>query len=324
MRKILTLLIVLTVFLPAFAGGTAESSQAPAALSGTVTIYSPHGPEITDPILDLFRQKYPEVTIHMVNAGTGELLSRLEAEKGNPAADIMWGGDTVSYDSYGHLFEDYTSPEDSFMMKSDPVNKWHPFSVLCQPILVNTEKLSESEYPSTVAELKDPVWKSRGIALADPNKSGTGYTIVSGIVNAYDWDFIGDLVKNCVVTPGSDAMFKAVKDGEVSAGFINEDLGATWEKEGLPVKMIYASDVVTVQMDAMALVHGGPSPELGKALIDFLCSTEVHKIAVEKISRRSARKDVAPPANLPALGDLNLFPAGEPRQVVNAKFENLN
>ncbi|ADK80965.1 ABC transporter substrate-binding protein [Sediminispirochaeta smaragdinae] len=326
MRKPLMFLIVLLAAAGVlYAGGQTEASspEAASSLSGVVTVYTPHGAEITDPILDAFRAKYPDIRIQIVNAGTGELLSRLEAEKDNPTADVMWGGDTISFESYSHLFASYESPEDASMMKSDPAHKWHPFSVLCQPILVNTDLVAADAYPSTVKQLADAAWKDGKIALADPNKSGTGYTIVSGLVNAYGWDFIGKLLDNCVVTPGSDAMFKAIKDGEVAVGFINEDLGAKWEQEGLPVKMIYAKDAVTVQMDAVALVANSPSPEIGKVVLDFICSADAHTIAVEQISRRSARIDVDPPSILPALGQLNLFPANEPRQVVNAKFEKL-
>ena len=313
MRRVtLSLSLVLTCMLFLTAGQVF-------ALSGTVVVYSPHGPEITGPVLEKFAEKYPDIDVQLIKAGTGELLARIRAEKGNPAADVMWGGSTILFDSDADLFAAYQSPEDQAMLKSDPNQKWHPFAVLCQPLMVNTNLLKEDEYPATVKELAAEKWREK-IALADPNKSGTGFTIVSGISGAYSWDFIKEFVQYCRITPGSDAMFKAIKDGEVPVGFINEDLGVKWEMEGLPVKMIYASDVVTVQMDASALVANGPNPELGKALIDFLCSKETHEIARDVIKRRSARKDVTPPEGLPALGDLKLYPEMEPRDVVNAKF----
>ena len=294
------------------------------ALSGAVTVYSPHGPEITGPIIEKFNEKYPDVKVQLIKAGTGELLARVRAEKGNPAADVMWGGSTILFDSDADLFAAYESPTDKEMMKSDPNKKWHPFAILCQPLMVNTNMVKEDEFPKTVKELNDEKWLKKGsIALADPNKSGTGFTIVSGLSSAYGWDFVKELVRYCRVTPGSDAMFKAIKDGEVPIGFINEDLGAKWEAEGLPVKMIYASDAVTVQMDAIALISGGPNTENGKVFIDFVGSKEVHEIARDTIMRRSARKDVTPPQGLPALGDLKLFPEMEPRDVVNAKFSEL-
>ncbi|GAK55038.1 LysR substrate-binding protein [Candidatus Vecturithrix granuli] len=292
------------------------------AQSGTVVVYAPHGPEITDPIIEKFKAQYPDIEVQLIKAGTGELLARIRAEKGNPAADVMWGGSTILFDSEADLFAVYQSPEDQAMLKSDPNHKWHPFAILCQPILVNTNLLKEDEYPKMVKDLNDPKWQDK-IALADPNKSGTGFTIVSGISGAYGWDFVQEFVQYCRIAPGSDAMFKAIKDGEVPVGFINEDLGIKWEEEGLPVKMIYAPDVVTVQMDAIALVDGGPHPELGKVFLDFICSKEVHEIARDTIKRRSARKDVEPPEGLPALGDLKLYPETEPRDVVNAKFTKI-
>jgi len=319
--KRLTVCVFLVFLLPlCLVGAKGQEEKA----SGTVIVYAPHGPEITTPILELFNKSYPEVKVQLIKAGTGELLSRIRAEKGNPAADLMWGGSTILFEGEADLFAAYESPEDKAMLKADPSHKWHPFSILCQPILVNKVLVPESEYPRTVKVLNDEKWlKKGGIALADPNKSGTGFTIVSGISSAYGWDFVKALLKYARVTPGSDAMFKAVKDGEVPVGFINEDLGAKWEVEGLPVKMIYAQDVVTVQMDAAALVAGGPQPKLGKLFLDFIGSKAVHEIARDKITRRSARKDVTPPPGLPNLGDLKLYPEAEPRDVVNAKFTNL-
>jgi len=296
-----------------------------AAASNTVTIYTMSGPEITTPILDALRVKYPQVIVNLVKAGTGEIVARLEAEKGNPGADLLWGGDNLAvFDGNAHLFAAYESPEDKYMVAQDPNHKWHAFTIFCQAILVNTKTVKPADFPKNAKDLINSMWKKAGgVALADPNKSGTGYTIVSGLSSAFGWDFIEKLVANSVVMPGSDAMFKAVQDGELPVGFINEDLGATWKAQGLPIEVIYAKDAVTVQMDACGLVKGGPNPDLAKKVLDFLCSKEAHTIAVKIINRRSARSDVAPPASLPDLGALKLFTAIEPREVVNAKFTKI-
>jgi len=296
-----------------------------AAASNTVTIYTMSGPEITTPILDALRAKYPSININLVKAGTGEIVARLQAEKNNPAADILWGGDNLAvFDGNSDLFAAYDSPEDKYMVSKDPNHKWHAFTIFCQAIMVNTNLVKPADYPKNVKDLLNPAWKKAGgVALADPNKSGTGYTIVSGLSSAFGWDFIDKLVQNSVVLPGSDQMFTAVKDGELPVGFINEDLGATWKAQKLPIEVIYAKDAVTVQMDACGLIKNGPNPELAKKVLDFLCSKEAHTIAVKVINRRSARNDVAPPPGLPDLGNLNLFTAIEPREVVNAKFTKI-
>jgi iron(III) transport system substrate-binding protein len=312
---------LIVIALMAVVGGLAPL----VAASNTVTIYTMSGPEITTPILDAFRAAHPNVSINLVKMGTGEIVARLEAEKGNPAADILWGGDNIAvYEANPQLFAPYESVEDKNMSVIDPAHRWHAFTIFCQAIVVNTKVVKQADYPKNVKDLLDPRWKKAGgVALADPTKSGTGYTIVSGLANAFGWSFIEKLVQNSVVCPGSDAMFKAVKDGELPIGFINEDLGATWKAQGQPIEVIYAKDAVTVQLDACGLVKGGPDPEFAKMVLDFLCSKEAHTIAVRTINRRSARVDVVPPANLPGFNDLKLFTAAEPRQVVNAKFSKI-
>jgi iron(III) transport system substrate-binding protein len=122
------------------------------------------------------------------------------------------------------------------------------------------------------------------------------------------------------VTNGSDAMFNAVKDGELPIGWINEDLGYQWGSAGIGVKLIYPSDVVTIQMDAYGLVKNGPNPKLAKIFLEFLGTKEVHEVASQIVKRRSVRNDVEPPGGLPELEGLNLYYASEPRDVVTDRF----
>jgi iron(III) transport system substrate-binding protein len=95
----------------------------------------------------------------------------------------------------------------------------------------------------------------------------------------YKWDFIEKLLPYCKITPGSDPVFAAVKDGECPIGWVNE---------GAPVALIYPKDVVTIQMDAFGLVNNGPNPAAVKSLMEFLGTKEAHTIAATIIKRRSA------------------------------------
>ena len=79
-------------------------------------------------------------------------------------------------------------------------------------------------------------------------------------------------------------MFSAVRDGELPIGWINEDLGVQWEQAGANVKLIYPTDVSTIQMDAYGLVKNGPNPEAAKLFMEFLGSKEVHEIAAQIVS----------------------------------------
>jgi iron(III) transport system substrate-binding protein len=291
---------------------------------GSLTIYTPHGPDVTAPIFELFKTFHPNIKIDVVTGGTGEVLERLRAEQANPAADIMWGGPTQTFEGAAELFDVHQAAHSNEMIVSDPANRWHAFSVLAHPLLINTKKVSPEQEPKTVGELADPKWKSMGgIALADPAKSGSGYTIISAIAATLGWPYLEKLLPTLRVAPGSSAMVNAVRDGEVALAWTWEDQGVKWMAEGLSVKMIYPSDVVPILVDATALIKGAPNQNNGRLFLDFLGTPEVHKIVVEQVKRRSARKDMASPQDLPPLTGLKLAEAVEPRDVVVTRFAKI-
>ena len=281
-------------------------AQSGKALSGKLVLYTGNGTEITDPLLAAFKKVYPNIQVEIVKAGSGELLARIRAEKGNPGGDILWGGEPLIFETDSALFEPYDSPADKAMVRQDPKNIWHLWSFMAQAILVNTNLMKNpADWPKTIKELADPKWQKYGkISLADPNKSGTGATLVNGFASLYGWDFVTNLLKNCEIAPGSDQMFAAVKDGANAIGFMNEDLGVKWEQMGLPVKMIFPADGITNTLDASAIIAGAKNRENARAFIDWVGSKEAHQILSSVILRRSCRTDIAPP---PGLIDLSKY-----------------
>ena len=71
----------------------------------------------------------------------------------------------------------------------------------------------------------------------------------------------------------------------------------------------------------MALVANGPNPTGGKALLDFIVSTEGQKIIVEKFGRRPIRADVPQPKGALAVSDLPVNNA--PVEWTNAKTKEV-
>ncbi len=295
---------------------TQETNTQEAKTEGSkkVVIYTGSGPEITEPIYALWKEKYPDIAIEEVKGGTGELLARIQAEKGNAGGDVLWGGDTFLYMSSPDLFMPYESKEDASMISTDPDHKWHAYVIMPQTILVNTKLLTdESQYPKTLQELTDEKWAKDKIALADPAKSGTGVSIVKGMASLYDWEYVKGVLKNSEVYPSSDAMFAAVKDATNPVGFINEDLGFKWEQSGEPVKNIYPTDGVTYNVEACGIIEGAKNADNAKLFIDFISSKETHEVLQNTIKRRSARKDMSPPEGL---GDLSNY------KLIESKFKS--
>ncbi|HPU95386.1 MAG TPA: ABC transporter substrate-binding protein, partial [Bacillota bacterium] len=56
--------------------------------AGKLVIYSPATKATTDLIVNMFNKKYPDITVEVINAGTGELATRIKAEKVRPGGDV--------------------------------------------------------------------------------------------------------------------------------------------------------------------------------------------------------------------------------------------
>lgn len=294
---------------------------ASAVTAGDLTIYTAHGDEIYGPLVEAFEAAHPDINVEVIVADTGAMFQRVQAESGNAAADVQWGGAIQSYAEFSDLYQAYESPESGALRIKDPNNKWFPFSLFAQPLMANTNIVPEADMPTRQADVLDPKWTGMGgVVLANPNDSGTGVTIVSGLAAGLGWDFTTEVIKAVRPTPGSTPMFEAVRDGEAALGWVNEDLGAKWEAEGLPVKMIYPSDGITVQVDGLAIINGAPNAADAQTFIDYILSNEGQTVSTSVVNRRSVRTDVEPPAGLPALGDMTLFTAEEPADVIKAKF----
>ncbi len=335
MKRILSIALLLIMMLSLCAcGSSGESSgtseepgdEAPATegatASGDLVIYTGCGPEITDPILELFNQQYPDINVEIIKAGSGELMARIKAEAENPGGDILIGGEPYLYEANADVFEPYVSETDKDMIMSHPEGLWHPWSVMLTPIAVNKDRLpNEADWPKNLGDLSDPKYGEDKIAFCDPGKSGTGATITNNIATLYGWDYITELLDNCEVLSGSDPMFDAVKDGTYPIGFVNEDLGLKWLEAGLPIELIYPEDGVINTVDCLSIIKGAKNMENAKLFIDFFGSPENHAVLVDPILRRSTRVDAPLAEGLTPTTEFNLVDAEKiSRDDITAKY----
>ena len=65
--------------------------------SGNLVLYTSAGATEYELIVNLFNQKYPDIAVEIVTGGTGEIASRINAEKAAPYGDVMMGGGETSF-----------------------------------------------------------------------------------------------------------------------------------------------------------------------------------------------------------------------------------
>ncbi len=292
----------------------AEEAKKPGDYTGEVVIYSPHDADPLAAGIALFETTYPNVKVEIVAAGTGELTSRLDAEKENPICDVLWGGGADSLAAYTELFQPYVCAnddviDDAFKDKND---MWIGESPLPMVIIYNKTLIPEGvEPPKAWEDLTDPQWKGK-ICFANPAKSGSAYTQLCTMIqaaggdNEQGWDYVKRFYANLdgKVSDSSGNCHKLVASGEYIIG-VTIEKSAVLYADNPDIAFVYPEKNSAVP-DGVALVKNCPNEENAKLFIDFVTGKECQVEQNTNWKRRPVRSDVTP-EGLCALSELDLL-----------------
>ena len=231
-------------------GGEA-AAKAPEDYKGTVVVYSPHDADPLNAGVNLFMEKYPNVKVEVVAAGTGELCNRIAAESANPIADVLWGGGADSLAAFKDYFAPYVCANDEFIGDAykDADDMWIGESPLPMVIFYNKDLIQKEglAIPETWEDLTKPEWKGK-IAYCLPSKSGSAYTQLCTMILGHGgkeagWDFIKKLYDNLdgKIVDSSGKCHKMVADGEFYVGLTLEK-SAVQYKDDPSVGFVYPKD----------------------------------------------------------------------------------
>ena len=293
----------------------AAGGKAPEDYKGTVVVYSPHDADPLNAGVNLFMEKYPNVMVEVVAAGTGELCNRIAAETANPIADVLWGGGADSLAAFKEYFEPYVCANDEFIGAAykDPDGLWIGESPLPMVIFYNKDLIEKDglTIPETWEDLTKPEWKGK-IAYCLPSKSGSAYTQLCTMILGHGgkedgWDFIKKLYDNLdgKIVDSSGKCHKMVADGEFYVGLTLEKAAVQY-KDDPSVGFVYPKDGTSAVPDGVALVKGCPNEENAKLFIDFVTSKECQTEQSENWGRRPVRSDMEVGEGMAKLEDIPL------------------
>ena len=293
----------------------ASGEKAPEEYSGSVVVYSPHDADPLNAGVNLFMEKYPNVKVEVVAAGTGELCNRIAAEAANPIADVLWGGGADSLAAFKEYFQPYVCANDEFIGEAykDPDDLWIGESPLPMVIFYNKELIERDglTIPEAWEDLIDPAWKGK-IAYCLPSKSGSAYTQLRTMILGHGgkedgWAFIEQLYDNLdgKIVDSSGKCHKMVADGEFHVG-ITIEKSAIQYADDPNVGFVYPSDGTSAVPDGVALVKDCPNEENAKLFIDFVTSKECQEDQSQNWGRRPVRNDLEVGEGMAKLDDLVL------------------
>lgn len=301
LKRIATLLVVLSLVVLASAGALAQS--------GRLVVWSATTAELTEALIAGFNKHYPNIRVEMITAGSGQLITRLNAEQPRPSGDVLIGIAKETFDGNYDLFEPYrTANHDevpSNLRDKAEVPRYYGFSMPLQAIIVNTQVLAEADYPTSWHDLADPKYKGR-LVLANPALSGSAYSQIYQMYELYGFEFLRQLAPNAVFTASSNFVPEAVARGEFAVGVTGESNIADLIASGAPVKAIYPREGTGARFDASGIIKNGPNPENARLFMDFMTSKEAYEIIYQVDARRTVHPQVPAPGALPPLTEIPL------------------
>lgn len=309
-------------------GALAFGGVGSALADGKVVVYNATNPKLADKIIQVFKEKTPGIEVEVINAGVGELLTRIGGEKANPQGDVLLGASVEAFDSALELFAPYKTKEDSNFDRAVVAKggEYYGFSMPLQAFIVNTKLLPDGG-PKSWADLGKPEFKGK-IIMANPALSGSAYAQLAQMLQLHNWDLVSKVVDNTTFVTSSKLVYQNVAKGENAVGITGDYNIVGMQNKGYPVVCVYPSEGTGLRFDANGLIKGGPNPANGKIFLDFANSREAHEIMVQLRDRRSVRKDVSAPKGQIPTAEVPTFAYDPKKAAANrdadlAKFEKI-
>ena len=171
--------------------------------------------------------------------------------------------------------------------------------------------LKPGDLPKSIFELTDPKWQGK-VALAYPLFGTTATHAAALFANLGDEkakEYYQKLKTNKIMlTDGNASARDRVADGTVPIAFTDTDDAFVSIQEGKPVNIIWPDKEgmgTLLIPNTVAMIKGGPNPEAGKKLIDFLLSPKVEEMLAHCESGQiPLRPNVKRPSHVPTLGEV--------------------
>jgi len=272
-------------------------------LSGKVTIYSPHGDQILGAISDWFFEE-TGAEVEYLFMGGGELVERIQAEKNNPQADVIYGNPSNVFEQLkleGLL--DVSNP--SWADDLDPVfvdADHYFFGTIQTPVMLfyNHDMLSEADAPKDWADLTSPRFANSLIFRSAT--SAASRATISALIEQFDkkgtldsegWEFMKAIDKNVKkYVSNSNLMFQDIAKKEASVGFWTLD-GITTNivQNKMPLTIVPPQSGAVVISDGIALIHGAKNKVNAEAFIEFAGSKEVQLRLANEFDRMPTNRE---------------------------------
>ena len=266
---------------------------AAAQAEGELTVYGSCEEEYLAAACQHFQEVFG-IKVNYQRLSTGEVQAKIEEEKGNPSADVWFGGTTDPYNVVAKegLLEPYAAQNASHLlsdMYKDPDGNWYGIYKGILGFMVNTDELARMnlEAPADWQDLLKPEYKGL-IWLSNYNTAGTAKLVINTMIQKYGHDegiqYLVDLDKNIeVYTKSGSGPSKNVGTGEcvIGIGFLHDGITQIVDNGYTNVELVIPSSGTSFEVGATAIFKGAAHSNAAKLWIEYALSPECVNLAAQ-------------------------------------------
>ena len=264
---------------------------AAAQAEGELTVYGSCEEEYLAAACQHFQEVFG-IKVNYQRLSTGEVQAKIEEEKGNPSADVWFGGTTDPYNVVAKegLLEPYAAQNASHLlsdMYKDPDGNWYGIYKGILGFMVNTDELARMnlEAPADWQDLLKPEYKGL-VWLSNYNTAGTAKLVINTMIQKYGHDegiqYLVDLDKNIeVYTKSGSGPSKNVGTGEcvIGIGFLHDGITQIVDNGYTNVELVIPSSGTSFEVGATAIFKGAAHSNAAKLWIEYALSPECVNLA---------------------------------------------
>ena len=288
MKKLIYILISVFYLLGCAACGSKQEE---------VVVYTAVDQVFADEIFKMFEEetgiKVKAVYDTEANKTTG-LTNRILAEKDQPVCDVFWNNEfiqTIDLEKKG-LLQAYISPESETIPNYyKSINgTWTAIGGRARVLLVNTDLLTEEDYPQSIFDFVNGKYEGNQLAIAYP-MFGTTRTMAAAIYAQLGEEearkyFQSIADRDVCVVDGNSVTKDMAATGQVAIGFTDTDDAKEAISNGAPVVMVFPDQdengIGTLMTPSTAaIIKEAPHQEAAKVFVDFVLSEKVERKLVE-------------------------------------------
>lgn len=220
------------------------------------------------------KKDFPGYEFKFYQAGSEEVAGKVYAESlaGRIQADVLISSDRFWYEDMagqGKLLK--YLPKNAEKVDANFRHPEHFYSTLSHPVMVlayNNEVINAAEAPQTFKELTETKW-SKKVSSGSPLASGTSFTTVAFLINAYGWEYFKSLRANDFIAEGGNSgVIRRMQNKERPVGIVLMENILRLVKTDKRIQMIIPKDGAIIQSNVLAIVKK-PETEKTKILMAF-------------------------------------------------------